>query len=105
MFGNTEAHSNGDIVLTASNTPIKSGLRLRKNMQKARANDTRNGERDMAESKYCRNDRRCSAKPLGPCALWESCPIFSEVSVVEKILTTRAGLQKESLQSTAKNKK
>lgn len=57
-----------------------------------------------ADGKYCRNEKRCSAKPIGPCSLWESCPIFLEIDVVEKIIAARAAAQKENLQSTAKNK-
>ena len=53
-------------------------------------------------TKYCRNDKRCSAKPNGPCELWEVCPIFDEINVVAKIIAARE--EQKRLQSTAKNK-
>lgn len=59
-------------------------------------------------AKYCENDRRCSVKPKGPCALWAACPIFIEGSAVKRILEARAAdcasNKNKKLQSTAKNK-
>ncbi len=54
--------------------------------------------------RFCKNYKRCSMQELGPCDLWECCPVFKEVSVVEKILEARRATEKEMLQSTAKNK-
>ena len=59
-------------------------------------------------AKYCENDKRCSAKPKGPCELWAYCPIFVEESAVKRIIEARAAAcasdKNKKLQSTAKNK-